>query len=171
MVAYLKTAKDMCKGSCPTCDVKDERAQYGPTIVDWLSKEYWEERIADVLPSDVCPIGLPMGKRLEEYGLNNPSPYSGKIISCARSLQKNSVENVNPEKIQSNMSFLGAYINLSKEMLPPPAVVEFHEAPTTKESLEIKTAPISMPEVKTPISRISTSARRFLKDFRYSLLF
>ena len=170
MEAYLKTAKEMCKGSCSDCAVNEERAQYDPTIFGWISKEYWEQRIADVLPSEICPLGLAMGKRLEEYGLKNPSLYSGKIIDGARSLQKNSVENVNPVKIQSNMSFLRAYLNLSKEKLPPPSVVEFQKA-TVEQDREIETVPTSMFEVKTPIIRMSTSTRRFLKDFRSSLLF
>jgi len=167
MEAYLKTAKEMCKGSCSTCNVKEERTQYDSTIFEWLSKEYWKERIVDVLPSDICPIGLTMGKRLENYGLKNPSLYSRKIIEGARSLQKNSVENSDPVKIQSDMSFLIAHLNLSKEKLPPPAVIEFHEIPI-EEISEIKST-TSMIEAK-PISRMSMRTRRFLEDSHYPLI-
>jgi hypothetical protein len=129
MVAYLKLAKEICKGSCSNCAAKEERIDYNPVSVDLLKRQYWMKRIADVLPSDICTVGLTLGERLQNYGLKNPSQHSGEIISIARTLKKNSVEDVNPEKIKSNMSFLIAHLNLSEENPQPEAVVEFENHP------------------------------------------
>jgi hypothetical protein len=172
MIAYIDEASKMCNGSCSNCPTKDDRLHSDPTIFNWLMNEYWQDRVADVLPTDICSLGLSLAKRMQKYGLKNPSWYSGKIIKSAESLQKNSVEKVDPVKIKSNMSFLRAYLNLSKEMLPPPAVIEFSETPPK----EIHSIEISLPETETtkleiPASRISKHVKRLLQDFHYSLFF
>lgn len=153
MIEHLNNSLRICNGSCSNCATKDERLYDGP-IVGFLRKEYGMV-IGDVgiLTEAVCPLGITLGKRIEKYAKNNSPEYRNEIISSAKSIQKNSVGSVNPEKIRSDMSFLRAYLNLSKEKTPT----------TTNETLESLSTEVGLPKIPKVAHVTSRMTRKLSK--------
>jgi len=108
MVAHTYTAENMCDGNCSEC-AKDKRLYDG--LIETGGSRVFEE---------VCPLGLALSERIENYAKNNPS--KDYIISFVKSLQIDSIGNVNPEKIKRNIKTLRVslreYHDYSEEKVP-----------------------------------------------------
>ena len=155
MKAYLVEAAKICNGFCGTCPTKDELIYSDPTLIEHMRK-YGLEGNSQFLSEKSCSLGFEIGKRMTEYGLNNPSAYQRFIISSAKRLQENSIGKVNPEGIRSCFGFLRAYISLDEE-----------QSQMKKRSEENSTAirpSLALPPVLS-IAKISTVAKRELASF------
>ncbi len=135
MAAYLKIGLEICSSHpCVSCPTRDERLRK-----DLEVRRYWFLPFYTPAKEDTCTLGLATAKRMEQYGKDNKQlGLSGDIIAFSRSLQRDSVRNVSPQKIQNGMKLLMSYIDPDESLSVTDISLE--EVPT---AFNFKEIPIS----------------------------
>jgi len=165
MIAYLNEGLGICNGSCFNCKAKDEML-YDDSMISFLRNEYGIDADVGVLAKGTCSLGLALGTRLEDYGSNDTSKLKNSIVEYAKILKKDSVGRVDPVEIQSDMSFLRAYLALGEEKTP----VAVNEPQEIQDSITTEIVPFRELPIMPKISRMSLGVRKNLKN-HLNLLF
>jgi hypothetical protein len=147
MVGHCNSFKTACTGDCNNggCVVYDNRTYDGP-LRRYLERNYGISGNVGILSGAICPVGLALGMRLEQFGEEHPSGYQPQIISAAQNLQMKSFGVVNSKVIKQSVDYVKTLI---EETLPKKETFIF------KSNLTILVPGIE----KVPNSRINNSVK------------
>jgi len=114
---YVNIALDTCTTyrSCRFCPAKDDRLTFDDRLIFLAEENGLKTTNPYVFERSVCPLGLTLGKRVEDYAKNNPSKHSENIKSIAKELQKDSVGFLESKKIIMDLKETRRLLNQVKD--------------------------------------------------------